>query len=842
MQLRDDERFIPADELPPGLYERVRALVNAAEVREGHTVPWAAGRSPDGKRLYPDVDMPFEIAGVKTRRTTGFHELAEWLMMNEGHTYDKDSTPAGDAHYIGNSVEKIEVEAQGGDWEPYCLGFRPIVKETDDPRLVNLPPKDDWDRRPYEDDDPVLLAEIDAAEKSTFAAPVVATSGLQNYGLEGAGARRRKRRKKRSAAADQSEKPAMDDDLKLFIPITKIDAAKRLVYGVATAEKPDVTGEICDYATTKPLYEKWSAQFAKATDGKSLGNLRVMHGAVAAGKLVEITFNDDAKAIEICGKVVDDDEWRKVEEGVYTGFSQGGKYVKRWPDPDQPKLMRYTADPLEVSLVDNPCLPEATFSVIKADGTTEMRKFKEPVWDSGTLIKFAAEWTEGAPVPPAFARGIFKLQPILKAGDPLYAILKDVKETDKVEPLIAKIAALADDGDVQRVYVHKRLPGKHFHRKAELDQALLDLDAAEAAKKSAAPVLDALGAIKEKLAKVEGGDAAADAGKTTTAPNAGDGGTVIKRDFTDDERKKLAGEGKAMKDGSFPIENKSDLENAIKAYGRAKNKAAAKRHIIRRAKALGATDMLPADWPGSTKDKESKKGAGDGDLKKGADLWSISDLLLLLDGVSRMEENAELPSWSFGNSVDLPKDLCDRFGVVLVELGDIAAEMLDIVLASIKQEEASEAVANAALASDLQKLIGLRAALVKVGAKHSKADKERIAKAHDLLAEIDPDCCPGGDAGDGEDTEKLAKLLGQEKAGREADRRAFEKQLGDIHELVKAIAAQPLPMGTSSVTLRSVEKTQDFDGWADRLGAARQGGGLERLAAAAQQLALNPPR
>jgi hypothetical protein len=166
------------------------------------------------------------------------------------------------------------------------------------------------------------------------------------------------------------------DDMNLFIPITKIDAAQRLVYGVVTAEMPDVAGEVCDYASTKPLYQRWSQKFADATDGRSFGNLRAMHSQVAAGKLVEIAFNDEAKRIEICGKVVDDAEWQKVEEGVYTGFSQGGRYLKRWPDPDEPELMRYTAEPLEVSLVDHPCLPEATFAVIKADGSTELRKFR----------------------------------------------------------------------------------------------------------------------------------------------------------------------------------------------------------------------------------------------------------------------------------------------------------------------------------------------------------------------------------------------------------------------------------------------------------------------------------
>ena len=167
----------------------------------------------------------------------------------------------------------------------------------------------------------------------------------------------------------------MSDPLQMFIPLRKADAAQRLIYGYATAELPDRSGEICDYASTKPYYEQWSADFAKASGGKSFGNLRAMHGKVAAGKISAIAFNDEAKRIEIAAKIVDDDEWRKIEEGVYTGFSQGGAYVKRWPDPENPELTRYTAAPSEISLVDLPCLPEAGFELVKADGASERRGF-----------------------------------------------------------------------------------------------------------------------------------------------------------------------------------------------------------------------------------------------------------------------------------------------------------------------------------------------------------------------------------------------------------------------------------------------------------------------------------
>jgi hypothetical protein len=177
--------------------------------------------------------------------------------------------------------------------------------------------------------------------------------------------------------------------LQMFIPLTKIDAGKRLVYGVVTAETPDRGNEVCDYASTKPFYQKWSEEFRKASGGKSLGNLRAMHGKVAAGRVEAIHFNDDDRQIEVCAKIVDDAEWAKVEAGVYTGFSQGGGYVKRWPDENNPDLMRYTASPSEISLVDLPCLPSATFAMIKADGAVETMKFAsfdsavEQVWIAG---------------------------------------------------------------------------------------------------------------------------------------------------------------------------------------------------------------------------------------------------------------------------------------------------------------------------------------------------------------------------------------------------------------------------------------------------------------------------
>lgn len=62
------------------------------------------------------------------------------------------------------------------------------------------------------------------------------------------------------------------------------------------------------------------------------------------------------------------------------------------------------------------------------------------------------------------------------------------------------------------------------------------------------------------------------------------------------KREKLAKAGKALPDGSYPIENVADLKRAIAAYGRAKNKAATRRHIAKRARALGKADLIPDRW------------------------------------------------------------------------------------------------------------------------------------------------------------------------------------------------------------------------------------------------------
>lgn len=71
---------------------------------------------------------------------------------------------------------------------------------------------------------------------------------------------------------------------------------------------------------------------------------------------------------------------------------------------------------------------------------------------------------------------------------------------------------------------------------------------------------------------------------------------ALKRAYSDDDRDAMAKKGQALPDGSYPIKDEEDLRNAIQAYGRAKDKPAAKAHIMKRAMDLKLEDLIPMNW------------------------------------------------------------------------------------------------------------------------------------------------------------------------------------------------------------------------------------------------------
>jgi hypothetical protein len=147
-----------------------------------------------------------------------------------------------------------------------------------------------------------------------------------------------------------------------------------VVYSRAAAEELDKAKEILDYATAVPQFEKWRDDTLQRSQGASLGNIRAMHGKVAAGKATQITFLPAEKAIDVVAHIVDPVEAKKCLTRTYTGMSIGGSYLKRWPDIVVKGATRYTPEITEISLVDSPAIASAMFQLVKLDGTVEMVK------------------------------------------------------------------------------------------------------------------------------------------------------------------------------------------------------------------------------------------------------------------------------------------------------------------------------------------------------------------------------------------------------------------------------------------------------------------------------------
>jgi hypothetical protein len=198
------------------------------------------------------------------------------------------------------------------------------------------------------------------------------------------------------------------NDLSFFATITKIDEEKRMVYGTATTESVDHQDEVVDWEGTKnaiPEFLKWR-------------NLREMHQDKAAGTIPEVNIDDVNKKLEIGAHVVDDSAWKKVKEGVYKGFSIGGKSKSKIKEIDKKlgksvtRIKEYILS--EISLVDRPANPECTFSMMKRDDSAG-----DPLNNEVQLLKSKIETLE---------RMSLKKEDISKLADKDFGLIRKIHE------------------------------------------------------------------------------------------------------------------------------------------------------------------------------------------------------------------------------------------------------------------------------------------------------------------------------------------------------------------------------------------------------------------------------
>jgi hypothetical protein len=161
------------------------------------------------------------------------------------------------------------------------------------------------------------------------------------------------------------------DNVRLSMPIGKVDIERRMVSGFATLDNIDKQGDIVTTESSINAFKNFR------------GNLREMHQPSAVGKIVsfkEDRYFDPSTKKFYSGVYVSayvskgaQDAWEKVLDGTYTGFSIGGN-IKTWDDAfneEMDKTIRVIKeyDLYELSLVDSPANQFASIvSIEKQNG------------------------------------------------------------------------------------------------------------------------------------------------------------------------------------------------------------------------------------------------------------------------------------------------------------------------------------------------------------------------------------------------------------------------------------------------------------------------------------------
>jgi hypothetical protein len=188
------------------------------------------------------------------------------------------------------------------------------------------------------------------------------------------------------------------DNLRLSMPLTKVDKERRIVSGFASLDNLDKQDDIVTAEASMDAFARFR------------GNIREMHQPSAVGKMVD--FKEDKyfdpetkkfyKGVFVSAYISKgaQDAWEKVIDGTYTGFSIGGR-MNKWDDAYDENLDKSIRvikqyDLVELSLVDSPANQFANIvSVEKVDGV-DVVKGDETVlenvfWDKESGLVMVSE-------------------------------------------------------------------------------------------------------------------------------------------------------------------------------------------------------------------------------------------------------------------------------------------------------------------------------------------------------------------------------------------------------------------------------------------------------------------
>jgi hypothetical protein len=326
------------------------------------------------------------------------------------------------------------------------------------------------------------------------------------------------------------------DNVRLSMPIGKVDIERRMVSGFATLDNVDKQGDIVTTESSVEAFKNFR------------GNLREMHQPSAVGKIVsfkEDKYFDPSDKKFYSGVYVSayvskgaQDAWEKVLDGTYTGFSIGGN-IKTWDDAYDEKMDKSIRviknyELHELSLVDNPANQFANIvSIEKVNGQNVVSGYlskaevENVFWDSesgivmvsdaesavsptngnkmqniGFVEKNDKENTEMIKFLVDSAKGISTIK-ITKEVNPMTesteaavdAVVEDAEVAPEAQPAeVVETPAVAEEVAVaEEAPVAEAVDGGADSSVAE--QAAVEVEKAEEA------VVDAVSEVKEEVAK-----------------------------------------------------------------------------------------------------------------------------------------------------------------------------------------------------------------------------------------------------------------------------------------------------------------------------------------------------
>lgn len=198
------------------------------------------------------------------------------------------------------------------------------------------------------------------------------------------------------------------DNVRLSMPLTKVDEGRRIVSGFASLDNLDKQDDIVTTEASMDAFAKFR------------GNIREMHQPSAVGKMIsfkeEKYFDPETKkfykGVFVSAYISKgaQDAWEKVLDGTYTGFSIGGR-MNKWDDgfdekSDKPIRIIKEYDLVELSLVDSPANQFANImSVEKVDGVNTITGssadtiVENVFWDAESgIVTISENETELSPI------------------------------------------------------------------------------------------------------------------------------------------------------------------------------------------------------------------------------------------------------------------------------------------------------------------------------------------------------------------------------------------------------------------------------------------------------------